>query len=101
VAGVEASATEGSGSRRLPPVFKPGADWDFANEPGADTDDGPLPAWLENASVPGPPPSIQTSIRWHRSGISESSPGVGDSESNRGQAAGSRTAFDAAPVCTA
>ena len=32
------------------PVFKPGENWDFASGLGADTDDGPPPAWLEDAA---------------------------------------------------
>ena len=31
-------------------VFKPGEDWDFASELGADADDGPPPAWLGDAA---------------------------------------------------
>jgi len=34
------------------PVFKPGEHWDFASGLGADTDDGPPPAWLEDAACP-------------------------------------------------
>jgi hypothetical protein len=34
------------------PVFKPAADPDFANKPGAETGDGPPPAWLEDAACP-------------------------------------------------
>jgi hypothetical protein len=37
---------------RPPPVFKTGKDWDFASQLGADTDDGPPPAWLEDAACP-------------------------------------------------
>jgi hypothetical protein len=36
--------------RRLPPVFKPGGNWDSASDPGDDTDGGPPPAWLEDAA---------------------------------------------------
>ena len=38
--------------RRPSPVFKTGKDWDFASQLGADTDDGPPPAWLEDAACP-------------------------------------------------
>jgi hypothetical protein len=31
-------------------VFKQGEDWDFANELGTGTDDGPPPAWLDDAA---------------------------------------------------
>lgn len=34
------------------PVFKPSADWDFASQLGADTDDGRPPAWLDDAACP-------------------------------------------------
>jgi hypothetical protein len=34
------------------PIFKAGADRDFASELRADTDDGPPPAWLEDAACP-------------------------------------------------
>jgi hypothetical protein len=34
------------------PVFKPGKNWDPAGELGGDTDDGPPPAWLEDAACP-------------------------------------------------
>jgi len=36
--------------QRSLPVFKPGEDRDFAGEVGADTGDGPPPAWLEDAA---------------------------------------------------
>jgi hypothetical protein len=42
---------EEAGHRPLP-VFQPGEDGDFASEPGADTDDGPPPAWLDDAACP-------------------------------------------------
>jgi hypothetical protein len=35
---------------RPSPVFKMDANWDFASQPGTDTDDGPPPAWLEDAA---------------------------------------------------
>ena len=34
------------------PVFKPGENWDLASGLSADTDDGPPPAWLEDAACP-------------------------------------------------
>jgi len=33
-------------------VFKPGENWDFASGLAADIDDGPPPAWLEDAACP-------------------------------------------------
>ncbi len=36
--------------QRPSPVFKPGLERDFASEFGADSDDGPPPAWLEDAA---------------------------------------------------
>jgi hypothetical protein len=36
--------------RRPLPVVKPGANWDFVGQPGADAGDGPPPAWLEDAA---------------------------------------------------
>ena len=36
------------------PVMKTAANWDFANELGADTGDGPPPAWLRTQPAPGP-----------------------------------------------
>ena len=43
---------DGDGYHRPLPVFRAAADWDFASQLGADTDDGPSPAWLENAACP-------------------------------------------------
>jgi hypothetical protein len=45
-------AEEEGGYHRALPVMKPGANWDFGNQLGDDTDDGPPPAWLEEAACP-------------------------------------------------
>ena len=43
---------DGDGYDRPLPVFKPDADWDTASQLGTGTDEGPPPAWLEDAASP-------------------------------------------------